>query len=172
MQGRLKVIFLPDYGVSLAEALIPAADVSNQISTAGYEASGTSNIEIHDEWRTHPRYARWGHHRDGRRRRAGEFLPVRIDRAAGHRYPSLPYRLRNAITNRITKLRAALDAIFSDEFSRREPGIFMPLRDLLLEQGDHYMHLADLQSYLAADARLADLYRNRSEWARKALAEW
>ena len=56
--------------------------------------------------------------------------------------------------------RAALDLIFSDHFSRNEPGIFAPLRDTLLTGGDHYMHLADLGSYLEADGRLLDLYGN------------
>jgi len=54
--------------------------------------------------------------------------------------------------------RAALDLIFSDHFSRNEPGVFAPLRDVLLTHGDHYMHLADLTSYLEADRRLDELY--------------
>jgi starch phosphorylase len=58
--------------------------------------------------------------------------------------------------------------MFSDHFSRYEPGVFAPLRDVLLT-GDHYRHLADLGSYLAADARLATLYTNRDGWVRKAI---
>jgi glycogen phosphorylase len=65
--------------------------------------------------------------------------------------------------------RAALDLIFSDHFSRYEPGIFAPLRDALLTHGDHYMHLADLKSYLEADERLTALYANSDAWARKAI---
>src|SRR5262249_8028379 len=65
--------------------------------------------------------------------------------------------------------RAALDLIFSDHFSRNEPGIFTPLRDTLLTNGDHYMHLADLKSYLEADRKLVDLYANPHAWARKAI---
>jgi len=64
--------------------------------------------------------------------------------------------------------REALDLMFSDYFSRNEPGVFAPLRDVLLQQ-DHYMHLADLQSYLDADDRLRALYVDRDEWARKAI---
>src|SRR5947209_19968964 len=60
--------------------------------------------------------------------------------------------------------RAALDLIFSDSFSRREPGVFTILRDTLLTGGDHYMHLADLQSYLQADQRLLDLYAAPDAW--------
>ena len=65
--------------------------------------------------------------------------------------------------------RAALDLIFSDHFSRNEPGVFAPLRDTLLTQGDHYMHLADLQSYLKADQQLIALYGDSAAWARKAI---
>jgi Carbohydrate phosphorylase len=58
--------------------------------------------------------------------------------------------------------------IFSDHFSRNEPGVFAPLRDTLLTHGDHYMHLADLKSYLEADQRLVELYADLEGWARKA----
>jgi starch phosphorylase len=64
---------------------------------------------------------------------------------------------------------AALDLIFSDYFSRNEPGVFEPLRDTLLTHGDHYMHLADLKSYLEADQRLLELYADPDAWARKAI---
>jgi glycogen phosphorylase len=67
------------------------------------------------------------------------------------------------------EVRAALDLIFSDHFSRKEPGIFAPLRDALLTHGDHYMHLADLASYLEADARLRALYEDPDAWVRKAI---
>jgi len=59
--------------------------------------------------------------------------------------------------------------IFSDYFSRNEPGVFAPLRDHLLTQGDYYMHLADLTSYLKADERLNQLYNDRDAWVRKAI---
>jgi starch phosphorylase len=65
--------------------------------------------------------------------------------------------------------RAALDLISSDYFSRSEPGIFTPLRDALLTYGDHYMHLADLKSYLEADHRLTELHADGAAWARKAI---
>jgi len=68
-----------------------------------------------------------------------------------------------------SETRAALDLIFSDYFSRNEPGVFAPLYDALLTHGDHYMHLADLKSYLEADQRLRDLYADSDEWARKAI---
>ena len=59
--------------------------------------------------------------------------------------------------------------IFSDHFSREESGIFAPLRDTLQTNGDHYMHLADLRSYLEADQKLIDLYAAPDAWARKAI---
>src|SRR5262249_42571840 len=65
--------------------------------------------------------------------------------------------------------RAALDLIFSNHFSAREPGIFNPLHETLLQHGDYYLHLADLKSYLEADQRLCDLYSEKAAWARKAI---
>jgi glycogen phosphorylase len=65
--------------------------------------------------------------------------------------------------------RAALDLIFSDHFSRNEPGIFAPLLDTVLTNGDHYMHLADLTPYCRAQEALGTLYANSGEWARKAI---
>ena len=65
--------------------------------------------------------------------------------------------------------RKALDLIFSDHFSRDEPGIFEPLRGALLTHGDSFMHLADLTSYLRADRQLCDLYREPDDWARKVI---
>ena len=86
----------------------------------------------------------------------GKLLPLRLDGGAGDRQPRHGTTL-TGITNTIRKPAQALDLIFSDYFSRDEPGVFEPLRDMLLTHGDHYMHLADLKSYLdgrrAADAR-------------------
>jgi starch phosphorylase len=65
--------------------------------------------------------------------------------------------------------RAALDLIFSDHFSRNEPGVFAPLRDVLLTRGDYYMHLADMTSYLEADHRLVTLYADPDGWTRKGI---
>jgi glycogen phosphorylase len=166
-QGRLKVLFLPDYRVSLAERLIPAADVSNQISTAGYEASGTSNMKFMMNG------ALTIGTRDGATiemaEEAGEenfFLfgltADQVESSRGWYNPHWHYHNE-------PETRAALDLIFSDYFSRDEPGVFAPLRDALLTYGDHYMHLADLKSYLEADHRLTELYADGAAWARKAI---
>ena len=148
VRGRLKVVFLPDYCVSLAERLIPASDVSNQISTAGYEASGTSNMKFMMNG------ALTIGTRDGATiemaEEAGEenfFLfgltAEQVADSRGWYNPHWHY-------DNEPETRAALDLIFSDHFSRNEPGVFAPLRDALLTHGDHYMHLADLTSYLEA----------------------
>ena len=167
VRGRLKVLFLPDYSVSLAERLIPASDVSNQISTAGYEASGTSNMKLMMNG------ALTIGTRDGATiemaEEAGEenfFLfgltAEQVAASRGWYSPHWHY-------DHEPETRAALELIFSDHFSRYEPGVFAPLRDALLTHGDYYMHLADLKSYLEADQRLCDLYADPDAWARKAV---
>ena len=167
VRGRLKVLFLPEYCVSLAERLIPASDVSNQISTAGYEASGTSNMKFMMNG------ALTIGTRDGATiemaQEAGEenffLFGLTADQVANSRgwySPQWHY-------DHEAETRAALDLIFSDHFSRNEPGVFVPLRDALLTAGDHYMHLADLASYLEADQRLVQLYADPKGWAQKAI---
>jgi glycogen phosphorylase len=166
-RGRLKILFLPEYNVSLAERLIPATDVSNQISTAGYEASGTSNMKFMMNG------ALTIGTRDGATiemaQEAGEenffLFGLTAEQVAGSRGW---YNPRWHYDNQ-PEVREALDLIFSDHFSRDEPGIFAPLRDTLLTHGDHYMHLADLASYLEADARLCEVYADSGAWARKAI---
>jgi starch phosphorylase len=167
MRGRIKVLFLPEYDVTLAERLIPASDVSNQISTAGYEASGTSNMKFMMNG------ALTVGTRDGATiemaEEAGEenffLFGLTAEQVANNRSWYNPHwHYDNE-----PETRAALDLIFSDYFSRHEPGIFAPLRDTLLTHGDFYMHLADLKSYLEADQRLAELYADPDAWAGKAI---
>jgi glycogen phosphorylase len=166
-QGRLKVLFLPEYDVSLAERLIPASDVSNQISTAGYEASGTSNMKFMMNG------ALTIGTRDGATiemaQEAGEenfFLfgltAEQVSDSRGWYNPYWHYEHE-------PETRAALDLISSNYFSPHEHGIFAPLYDTLLTHGDHYMHLADLKSYLEADQRLRDLCADSGEWMSKAI---
>ena len=166
VRGRLKVVFLPEYCVSLAEHLIPASDASNQISTAGYEASGTSNMKFMMNG------ALTIGTRDGATiemaAEAGEenfFLfgltAKEVADSRGWYNPQWHYEHE-------PETREALNLIFSDYFSRNEPEVFAPFRDMLLTH-DHYMHLADLKSYLDADDRLLALYANPNEWARKAI---
>jgi starch phosphorylase len=162
VRGQIKVVFLPEYDVSLAEHLIPATDVSNQISTAGYEASGTSNMKFMMNG------ALTIGTRDGATiemaEAAGEdnlfLFGLTAEQVAGNRnWYSPRWHYDNE-----PETRAALDLIFSNHFSYYEPGIFEPLRDTLLTGGDYYMHLADLMAYLDADQRLLELYAAPEAW--------
>jgi starch phosphorylase len=166
VRGRLKVLFLPEYNVSLAERLIPASDVSNQISTAGYEASGTSNMKFMMNG------ALTVGTRDGATiemaEEAGEenmfLFGLTVEQVEALRASYNPHwHYENE-----PETRKALDLIFSDYFSRNEPGVFAPLRDVLLNV-DHYMHLADLTSYVKAQENLGSLYGDRGAWARMAI---
>ena len=166
VRGRLNVVFLPEYNVSLAERIIPASDVSNQISTAGYEASGTSNMKFMMNG------ALTVGTRDGATiemaEEAGEenlfLFGLTVQQVEGSRawYNSQWHYDHEPET------RAALDLIFSDYFSRNEPGVFAPLREALLTQ-DHYMHLADLTSYCQAQEQVGALYADPGGWAHKAI---
>jgi len=166
-RGRLKIIFLPEYNVSLAERLIPASDVSNQISTAGFEASGTSNMKFMMNG------ALTVGTRDGATiemaEEAGEdnlfLFGLTVEQVEGSRGRYSPHwHYENE-----PETKAALDLIFSGYFNRSEPGIFDPLRDVLLTRGDYYMHLADLTSYCEAQDRLGALYSDPGAWAQKAI---
>jgi starch phosphorylase len=167
VRGRMKVLFLPEYCVTLAEHLIPASDVSNQISTAGYEASGTSNMKFMMNG------ALTVGTRDGATiemaEAAGEenfFLfgltAQQVAESRGWYDPHWHYEHE-------LETRAALDLIRDNHFSRNEPGIFQPLIDTLLTHGDHYLHLADLKSYDEAQQRLGELYAEPDGWARTAI---
>jgi starch phosphorylase len=166
-KGRLKVVFVPDYCVSVAERLIPASDVSEQISTAGYEASGTSNMKFMMNG------ALTIGTRDGATiemaEAAGEdnffLFGLSVEQVAQTRsFYSPKWHYENDL-----ETRAALDLIAGDQFSRDEPGVFAPILDRLLHQGDHYLHLADLRSYGEAHARLGELYADQDGWSRKAI---
>jgi glycogen phosphorylase len=166
-KGRLKVVFLPDYGVSLAERLIPASDVSEQISTAGYEASGTSNMKLMMNG------ALTVATRDG--------ATIEMARAAGEENFFLFGLTANEVSGsrgwynpmwhywNQPETRQALDLLFSDHFSAGEPGIFEPIRRTLLTDGDRYMHLADLASYTQVQRQVSDVFGDKEAWARKAL---
>ena len=167
LRERLKVVFVPNYSVTLAERLIPASDVSEQISTAGYEASGTSNmkfmmngaltigtpdgatIEMAEE--------------------AGEGNLFLFGLTAEQVASSRGFYDPNWHYHNEPETRAALDLIFSDHFSRDEPGVFGPIRDTLLTHGDYYMHLADLTAYARAQSAVGSLYQDPKGWTRKAI---
>jgi starch phosphorylase len=166
VRGCIRVLFLPEYNVSLAERLIPASDVSEQISTAGYEASGTGNMKFMMNG------ALTVGTRDGATiemaAAAGEenfFLfgltAQQVAESAGWYDPNWHYANE-------PETREALDLIFSDHFSRTDPGVFAPIRSALLG-GDHYRHLADLTAYAQAHGRVDRCYATPEAWAAKAI---
>jgi glycogen phosphorylase len=167
VRGRLKVLFLPEYNVSLAERLIPASDVSEQISTAGYEASGTGNMKFMMNG------ALTIGTRDGATiemaQEAGEenfFLfgltAQEVANSAGRYDPHWHYANE-------PETREALDLIVSDHFSGNEAGVFEPIRHALLDGGDHYRHLADLADYARAHSDLDGCYATPETWSQKAI---
>jgi starch phosphorylase len=165
---RLKVAFIPDYNVSNAELIIPAGDVSEQISTAGTEASGTgnmklalngavtigtldgANVEMRDAVGDDDFFI-FGLTADG----------VDALRQTGYN----PY----AYYESQPELRRALDMIAGGYFSPRAPDEFRPVVDALTAHGDHFMLLADYESYVACHDRLDALYRDEEAWTRCAI---
>jgi glycogen phosphorylase len=168
VENRLKVVFIPDYNVSNAEKIIPACDLSEQISTAGTEASGTgnmklalngaltigtldgANIEMMDEV--------------GRENififgmTAGEVSALK---AKGYH----PWDIYNANA----ELRQTLDMINSGYFSPDAPDRFRPIFDALTGYGDTFMLLADYEAYIACQGRVDALYQDQEEWSRRAI---
>lgn len=165
VKGKLKAVFVPDYCVSIAERLIPASDVSEQISTAGYEASGTSNMKFMMNG------ALTIGTRDGATiemaEAAGEenlFLfgltAQQVAETRGWYSPQWHY-------DNDAEIREAINLVANNHFSRGEEGVFNPLLDVLLGSGDYYMHLADMASYREAHGRLGALYQRPDDWYRK-----
>jgi starch phosphorylase len=167
IRHRLKVIFLSNYSVTVAERLIPASDLSEQISTAGYEASGTGNMKFMMNG------ALTIGTRDGATieiaREAGEENLFLFGLTAQQVQDSRSFYSPWWHYHNEWETRAALDLIFSDHFSPHERGIFAPLRETLLTKGDYYMHLADLTSYARAQAAAGALYGHPEAWTKKAI---
>jgi starch phosphorylase len=167
VKGLLRVIFLPNYRVTLAEAIIPAADLSEQISTAGTEASGTSNMK----------FAMNGALTIGTldganveiRSSVGPenfyLFGLTTEQVAARR-PA--YRSRE-LYGSDGVLRRTVDSLLDERFCPGEPGIFQDVYDLLVAHGDHYLHLADFHSYLDAQAQADRDFRDRRGWAKKAI---
>ena len=167
--GKLKLVFIPNYGVSVAETIMPGADLSEQISTAGTEASGTgnmklalngaltigtddgANIEIRQNVGDDNIFIFGLKTPEVLALKQGGYQPMRY-------YESTP------------PLKAVLDAIAGGAFSIDEPGRYRGLVDSLLWGGDHYLLLADYASYVATQSRVDELYRQPAAWAQRAIA--
>lgn len=165
----LHVVFLPDYRVSLAEIIIPATDLSEHISTAGTEASGTScmkfamnggliigtldgaNIEIREEVGEENIYI-FGHTAE----------QIRQMRSEGSYDPRALYE-SNPMVQRV------MDTFRTDLFCPHEPGLFRWIFDSLVHHGDYYFHLADLPSYIETHEQVAEDYCQPALWTRKAI---
>jgi starch phosphorylase len=166
---KLKLVFMPNYSVSVAEVIMPGADLSEQISTAGTEASGTGNMKL----------------------ALNGALTIGTDDGAnieirqnvgddnififGLKTPEVQALKQSGYQpmryyERLPGLRAVLEAIASGQFSPSEPGRYRALVDALLWGGDHYLLLADFESYVATQSKVDALYRQPSQWCEKAIA--
>ncbi|SCY60492.1 glycogen phosphorylase [Nitrosospira sp. Nl5] len=166
--GRLKVVFMPNYDVSTAEEMIPAADLSEQISTAGTEASGTGNMKLALNGALTIGTA------DGAnieiRSEVGEdnIFIFGLDAAGVAKMKANGYRPWD-IYSANTELRTVLDMIGSGFFSPDEPDRFKSIIDSLLHQGDEYLLLADYASYIACQKEVELAYLDQERWVRKAI---
>jgi starch phosphorylase len=168
VQGRLRLLFLPNYCISQAEKVIPAADLSEQISTAGMEASGTgnmkfaingaltigtldgANVEIREEVGPENFFLFGLRAEEVEHLRSTGYNPVGF-------YESDP------------ELRLAIDQIASGGFSHDEPGLFAPIVDALLYRGDYFLVLADYRSYVDTQAKVDQLFEDSDQWTRKTI---
>jgi starch phosphorylase len=168
VQGRLRVLFLPNYCVSQAEKIVPAADLSEQISTAGMEASGTGNMKMSLNG------ALTIGTLDGANIEIMEAVgPENIfifgltaEQVTELRHSGYDPR---STYRRDEELRRAMDMIAAGFFTPHEPQLFQPIIQGLLDQGDYYMLLADYRAYVTAQESVSRLYQDPDEWARRSI---
>jgi glycogen phosphorylase len=166
--GRLKLLFLPNYSVSLAEAVIPAADLSEQISTAGLEASGTGNMKLAMNG------ALTIGTRDGANIEIGEAVSEEniyffgLSKAEVDAVRSHGYRPRD-IYDENTSIREIIHLIGSGSLTPDEPLAFVPIIRRLLDEGDQFLVLADFDAYVAAQHRVDTDFQDSDKWARMSI---
>ncbi|MCG7390339.1 MULTISPECIES: glycogen phosphorylase [Pantoea] len=167
VKNKLKVVFIPNYSVSLAQIIIPAADLSEQISTAGTEASGTSNMK----------FALNGALTigtlDGANVEMLEHIGEENIFIFGNTTPQVEALRTGGYNPRKyyeedAELHQVLTQIASGVFSPQEPGRYRNLFDSLVNFGDHYQLLADYRSYVDTQDKVDELYRKPEEWQRRA----
>ena len=166
-RDKISLVFLPDYRVSLAEKIMPAAEVSEQISLAGMEASGTGNMKfMMNGALTLGTY-------DGANVEINQEVGDETMFLFGMRTEDVAKRRPGYVAREIYKndpeIRQALDMIKSNVFSLLEPGLFDPILRSLLDYNDYYMLLADLRSYMEAQDRVDATYRDAKKWNRMSL---
>ena len=167
VSDKLKLVFLPNYRVSLAERIIPAADLSEQISLAGTEASGTGNMKLQLNG------ALTIGTLDGANVEILEevgpeniFIFGQTAQQVEQRLPTYhPWDIYHADE----EIRLVLEMIERDFFSMLEPGIFKPVIDSLLSGGDRYMLLADMRDYIRTQDRVDAAYKDPEAWTKKAI---
>jgi starch phosphorylase len=168
VQGKLRVVFLPNYCVSQAEKIIPAADLSEQISTAGMEASGTGNMKMSLNG------ALTIGTLDGANVEIMEEVGKENIFIFGLKADQVT-SLRNGGYNPRTyydsdsELRQALDSISRGDFSPEDPYLFSPIMESLLHRGDFYMLLADYRAYVTAQEAVSKLFLDKDAWAKKSI---
>ena len=168
IKGKLKVVFLPNYRVSLAEKIIPAADISEQISTAGYEASGTSNMK----------FAMNGAltlgTMDGANIEIVEKAGIENNFIFGlsvEEVQELKARGYNSwdYYNANHELKSIIDWLDTDYFTPGEPGALSSIKNSLLNLGDPFLVLADFASYKDAHQRAQQMFKDKARWAKAAM---
>ncbi len=166
--GRLKVIFLPDYNVSLAEKIIPAADISEQISTAGLEASGTGNMKLSLNGAL--TVGTW----DGANVEIAQHVGEENIFIFGNRTEDLAELRRKGYNpwshmDKSKDLQGVLEAIRDNIFDPSSPDLFKDLYNEVTEHGDFYFYLADYEDYIKTNRDVDALYAKPSKWAEKAI---
>ncbi|MCK5686810.1 glycogen/starch/alpha-glucan phosphorylase [bacterium] len=168
LDDKLKVIFLPNYSVSMAQRIFPAADLSEQISTAGMEASGTGNMKFSLNG------ALTIGTLDGANIEIGEEVGAEnificglkieeVKELKAHGYNPMDYYNSNY------ELKTIIDMITNGYFNPDEPDLFRPITDSLLYQGDQYCVLADFESYIKCQHAVSKTYLNQEKWTEMAI---
>src|SRR5208282_2562416 len=165
----MKVAFLPDYRVSLAESIIPAADLSEQISTAGMEASGTGNMKLMMNGAV--TVATW----DGANIEIAEEAGEENIYIFGLRAEQIEQMQRNGLYRAREyyecdpRIKRVLDCFLNDRFSPSEPGLFRWIFDELINRGDRFFHIADLPQYIDVNAKIDADFPDTVKWRRMSI---
>ena len=164
---KLKVVFLKNYSVTLAERIIPAADLSEQISTAGFEASGTGNMKLALNG------AITIGTMDGAnieiREEVGEDNIIIFGLLADEvvKLKKNGYNPKEYYNNNL-ELKRVVDMIAGNYFNRNEPGIFQPIIEGLMDY-DYYCLFADYASYIKAQRKIDNMYKDQDKWTKKSI---